>query len=286
MITRLLIQKKNYTSNKNQCTNNSDKIMKLNLTKPCVFFDLETTGINVTTDRIVEIALLKVFPDGHEETRHYLINPTIPIPANVSKIHGIYDKDVADKPIFAHIAKEIARFIQNCDLGGYNSNKFDVPLLAEELLRADVDFDFKKVRFVDVQVIFHKMEQRTLSAAYKFYCEKDLEDAHSALADTKATFEVLKAQVDRYPDVQNDFNYLAEFSSHTQNVDFAGRFIYDKNGVEVFNFGKHKGVPVEEVLKSEPGYYNWMMNSDFPLYTKKVLTAIKLRTAFANSKIQ
>jgi len=260
--------------------------MELNLKRPIAFFDLETTGIDVVNDRIVEISILKVLPDGKSETMTHRVNPTIPIPAESTKIHGISNEDIKDKPTFAEIAKSVEKFINGCDLGGYNSNKFDVPMLVEELLRADVDFDIRKRKLVDVQVIFHKMEQRTLGAAYKFYCQKDLIDAHSAEADTMATFEVLKSQLDKYPELQNDVEALSKFSSQSNNVDFAGKFVYNDTGVEVFNFGKYKGVPVEEVLKKEPGYYKWMMNGDFPLYTKKVITAIQLRMAFSNSSVK
>ncbi len=251
--------------------------MDLILKKPIVFFDLETTGIDIVNDRIVEISLLKVYPDGKEETKTMRINPEMPIPAQSTAIHGITDDDVKDEPIFNTVAKEVAKFIEGCDLGGYNSNKFDIPLLAEEFLRVGVDIDLKRHRFVDVQVIFHKMEQRTLSAAYKFYCQKNLDDAHSAEADTKATFEILKAQIDRYSDLQNDIEKISEFSSHNKNVDFAGRIVYNDKGEEVFNFGKYKGQTVESVLEKDQGYFGWMMNNDFPLYTKKVLTAIKLK---------
>ena len=218
--------------------------MKLNLKNPIVFFDLETTGTNINTDRIVEICYLKVYPNGNEETKTMRINPEMHIPEASSAVHGIYDADI--------------------------------PVLADEFLRAGVDIDMTKRKFVDVQVIFHKMEQRTLSAAYKFYCEKSLEDAHTAEADTRATYEVLKAQLDRYPDLQNDIAFLAEYSSFTKNVDFAGRMVYDDNGVEVFNFGKYKGMSVAEVLKKDPGYYSWILNSDFTLNTKAVLTKIRL----------
>lgn len=263
--------------------------MNLNLNNPLVFFDLETTGINIASDRIVEIAMLKINIDGTEEERLMRINPEMPIPKNSSDIHGIYDDDVKDKPTFKEVAKSVAKFIEGCDLAGFNSNRFDIPLLAEEFLRAGIDIDLKKRKFIDIQAIFHKMEKRTLVAAYKLYCGKNLEDAHSAMADTKATYEVLKAQLDRYQDtpyeehgkittpIQNDINKLSDFSSYDRNVDFLGRIVYDENGVEVFNFGKNKGVPVERVLKEQPGYYGWIMNGDFPLYTKKVLTAIKLR---------
>lgn len=251
--------------------------MKLNLKNPVVFFDLETTGTNINTDRIVEICYLKVYPNGKEEAKTLRINPGIHIPEESSKIHGIYDEDVADCPTFKEVAKEIAKDIEGCDLAGFNSNRFDIPVLAEEFLRADVDIDMTKRKFIDVQVIFHKMEQRTLSAAYKFYCEKNLEDAHTAEADTRATYEVLKAQLDRYPELKNDMTYLAEYSSFNRNADFAGRIVYDDNGVEIFNFGKYKGQQVTEVLKRDPGYYSWILNGDFTLNTKNVLTKIRLR---------
>ncbi len=252
--------------------------MKLNLKNPLIFFDLETTGINVANDRIVELSYLKVDLQGNEKSRTYLINPGMPIPPQATAIHGISDEDVRDAPAFVEIAKNLAHEFEGCDLAGYNSNKFDIPLLAEEFLRSGVDIDLSKRKFIDVQVIFMKMEQRTLSAAYQFYCEKVLDGAHSAEADTLATYEILKAQLDRYPSLKNDMASLSEFSSHTNNVDFAGRIIYDEKMVEVFNFGKYKGIPVEEVLQKDPGYYGWMMKGDFPLYTKKVLTAIKLRS--------
>ncbi|MEE4198114.1 MAG: 3'-5' exonuclease [Bacteroidales bacterium] len=251
--------------------------MNLNLKKPIVFFDLETTGIDIANDRILEISMLKVSPGGGEEVKTLLINPGIPIPPQSTEIHGISDDDVKDKPTFNEVAKSIAQFLEGCDIAGYNSDKFDIPLLAEEFIRADIDFDLKKLRAVDVQVIFHKMEQRTLSAAYKFYCKKTLDDAHRAEADTKATFEILKAQVERYQELENDIEKLSKFSSHTTNADFAGRIVYNDKGQEIFNFGKYKGQPVESVLEKDPGYFGWILNSDFPLYTKKVLTAIKLR---------
>ena len=251
--------------------------MKLNLKNPIVFFDLETTGTNINTDRIVEICYLKVYPNGNEETKTMRINPEMHIPEQSSAIHGIYDKDVADCPTFKGVAKDIARDIEGCDLAGFNSNRFDIPVLAEEFLRADVDIDMSRRKFVDVQVIFHKMEQRTLSAAYKFYCGKDLADAHSAEADTLATYEVLKAQLDRYGELQNDVAALAEFSTRAESADFAGRILYNEKGEEVFGFGKYKGRSVEEVFRMEPSYYAWMMNGDFPLYTKKVITEIRMR---------
>lgn len=252
--------------------------MNLNLKKSIAFIDLETTGINVTTDRIVELSVLKISPNGKEEWMTTRVNPEIPIPPKTTAIHGITDADVANSPSFKEVGKTLALFLEGCDLAGYNAIKFDIPVLAEEFLRVNIDFNFKKRRYVDVQVIFHKKEQRTLSAAYLFYCKKELEGAHGSKADTAATFEVLKSQLDRYNDLENDIEKLADFSSFNSNVDFAGRIILDENGVEVFNFGKHKGKSVETVFSKEPAYYSWMMNGEFPLYTKKVLTEIKLRS--------
>lgn len=252
--------------------------MRLNLKNPLVFFDLETTGTNINTDRIVEICYLKVYPNGNEESKTLRINPEMHIPEASSAIHGIYDADVADCPTFKDVAKKIAADIEGCDLAGFNSNRFDIPVLAEEFLRAGVDVDLMKRKFVDVQVIYHKLEQRTLSAAYKFYCDKNLEDAHTAEADTRATYEVLKAQLDRYPEVlENDIAFLSNYSSFNKNVDFAGRIVYNEQGVEVFNFGKYKGMSVAEVLQKDMGYYGWIMNGDFTLNTKNVLTKIRLR---------
>lgn len=251
--------------------------MELNLKNPLVFFDIESTGLNVATDRIVEISMVKVNIDGSCEVKTRRLNPTIPISEEAYKVHGISNEDVADEPTFAQIAKSLAKWLEGCDIAGYNSTKFDIPLLSEEFLRAEVDFDFRKRKTIDVQNIFHKMEQRTLVAAYKFYCQKDLNNAHSAEADTMATYEVLKAQLDRYPeDLQNDVKFLADFSTRSKFADYAGRIVYDDNGVAIFNFGKHKGLPVTEVLRKEPSYYAWMMNGDFTLDTKKVLTEIKL----------
>lgn len=252
--------------------------MKLNLKNPVIFFDLETTGVNIANDRIVEISYLKVYPNGNEMSRTLRINPEMHIPEQASEVHHIYDDDVKDCPTFKQVAKEIAADFEGADIAGFNSNRFDVPLLAEEFLRADVDLDMTRRKFIDVQVIFHKMEQRTLVAAMKFYCGKELEGAHSADADTRATYEVLQAQLDRYPELENDIAWLSEFSSHTNNVDFAGRIVYDDKGVEVFNFGKYKGMPVVEVLRRDPGYYSWIMQGDFTLNTKQVLTRIKLGT--------
>ena len=252
--------------------------MKLNLKRPIVFFDLETTGVDTARDRIVEISMIKVMPDGEEITRTRRLNPGMHIPAEATAVHGITDDDVKECPTFAQVAKSLEQFIRGCDFGGFNSNRFDLPVLVEEFLRAGVDVDLKKRKFIDVQNIFHKKEQRTLVAAYKFYCDKDLDDAHSAEADTSATYEVLKAQLDRYSELQNDVEFLSEFSARSQNVDFAGRIIYDDKGVEVFNFGKHKGRSVAEVFKVDTGYYGWMMQGEFPLNTKNVITNIKLRS--------
>lgn len=251
---------------------------QLILKKPICFFDLETTGVNISKDRVVEISILKVFPDGKEETYTKRVNPEMPIPKEVTAIHGISDSDVKDAPKFKDIAKEVNTIIKDSDLGGFNSNRFDIPLLAEEMLRAELDFDMKNRVAVDVQTIFHKMEQRTLSAAYKFYCDKNLEDAHSAEADTNATYQVLKAQLSKYDNLENDINFLSEFSSRKKFADFAGFIIFNKNGEECFSFGKHKNKRVVDVLEQEPGYFGWILNADFPLYTKKVLTAIKLRS--------
>lgn len=259
--------------------------MQLKLNKPICFFDLETTGVNISKDRIVEISVLKVFPNGTQESKTWLVNPEMDIPKEVVAIHGISNEKVANKPTFKEIAKDIHNMIKDSDLGGFNSNRFDIPLLAEEMLRADVDFDMKNRVAVDVQTIFHKMEKRTLTAAYKFYCDKDLEGAHSAEADTNATYEVLKAQLDRYEDdLENDMKFLAEFSTQRRFADFAGFISYNKDGEECFSFGKHKGKKVTDVLNQEPGYFGWLLNADFPLYTKKVLTAIQLKHKF-NDKL-
>lgn len=251
--------------------------MELKLSKPICFFDLETTGVNVATDRIVEISVLKIFPNGNKESHTWRVNPEMEIPKQASDIHGITNEMVATEPTFKELASKVYQLIKDSDLGGYNSNRFDIPLLAEELLRAEIDFDLKKALSVDVQTIFHKKEKRTLEAAYKFYCDKKLDDAHSAEADTLATYEVLKAQLDTYPDLENDMSFLAQFSAHKQFADFAGFIGYNKHGEEIFNFGKHKGSLVEEVMEKEPGYFGWLLNADFPLYTKKVLTRVKLR---------
>jgi DNA polymerase-3 subunit epsilon len=264
--------------------------MKLNLKRPLAFFDLEATGVNVGADRIVEISVIKLHPDGSEEVKTWRINPGIPIPLEASLVHGIYAEDVKDEPFFKEIASMVAAFIGESDLAGYNSNKFDIPMLMEEFLRADVLFDLDTRHFVDVQNIFHQMEQRTLKAAYQFYCDKQIINAHSAEADTRATMEVLLAQVARYENIEwedkrgnksfpvvNDIEALHKFTNLSRPVDFAGRMVYNEQGEETFNFGKHKGKTVEDVLKIEPSYYSWMMQGDFPLYTKRKLEEIYKR---------
>lgn len=250
--------------------------MELSIKNPIIIFDLETTGVDVAKDRIVEISIIKVMPNGDEEVKTRRINPEMPISLQSTAIHGISDDDVKDCPTFKEIAKSLAQFIEGCDIVGYNSIKFDVPMLVEEFLRSGVEIDLRKRKMIDVQNIFHKMEQRTLSAAYKFYCEKDLIDAHSAEADTRATYEILKAQLDRYEDLKNDVGYLSEFSTRTRNVDYAGRIVFNEKDEPVFNFGKHKGKRVKDVLTQEATYYSWMMNGDFALDTKRVLTEIRL----------
>lgn len=252
--------------------------MELNLKKPLVVLDLETTGVSIASDRIVEFSAMKVSPGGEEEWLTMRLNPGIPISPEATRVHGITDADVANEQHFKDVAKRIASFLEGCDLAGFNSMKFDIPILCEEFLRVNVDFDPARHRYVDVQVIFHKKEQRTLSAAYKFYCERELENAHSARADAAATYEILKAQLDRYPDLENDIEKLSSFSAFNNNADLAGRIVFNEQGTEVFNFGKHKGKPVEQVFREESSYYSWMMNGDFPLNTKQVLTAIKLRS--------
>ena len=251
--------------------------MKLNLKKPMIFFDLETTGTNITRDRIVEISLIKVYPDGREAERTLRVNPTIPIPAEATAIHHITDEDVAGERTFKQIAADLAKSFEGCDIAGFNSNKFDIPMLSEEFARAGVDFDFFRAKMVDVQTIFHKKEQRTLTAAYRFYCDKDLEGAHSANADTRATYEVLMAQLDRYSDLPNDVEALSEYSSQNHNVDLMGRMIYDDQHREVINFGKYKGQLASAVLKKDPGYFGWIQQGDFPSDFKRKIMAIKLR---------
>ena len=251
--------------------------MKLNLKRPIIFFDLETTGVDTSKDRIVEISMIKVMPDGEEIIKTRRINPEMPIPPEATEVHHITDEDVKDCPTFRQIAKSLYQFMLGCDFGGFNSNRFDLPMLVEEFLRAGVDVDFKNRKFIDVQNIFHQMEQRTLVAAYKFYCDKDLTEAHSAEADTLATYEVLKAQLDRYDILENDIEALAKFSSRGETADYAGRIGYNEMGDEVFTFGKHKDRVVSEIFATDPSYYAWLMNGDFPAYTKKIFTEIYLR---------
>lgn len=264
--------------------------MQIKLHKPLIFLDIEATGLSIGSDRIVEICLLKVSPDNTTETKTVRINPEVPIPDVVSKIHGIYDKDIAEAPTFKEVAPSLLKFIGNADFAGYNSNKYDIPLLAEEFLRAEVDFDLEGRKLVDVQNIFHFMEPRNLKAAYKFYCDKPLENAHSAEADVVATYEIFKAQLEKYEGIEmtddkgktflpvvNDVSKLSDFSARAKNVDLAGRIVYNEKGQEVFSFGKHKDKPVVDVFTKEPSYYSWMMNGDFPLYTKKIITKIRLR---------
>lgn len=259
--------------------------MELKLTKPLVFFDLETTGVNIGTDRIVEISILKIFPNGNKESKTWLVNPEVEIPAEATAVHGITNEKVVTEPTFKELAHTVNDMIADADLAGFNSNRFDIPLLAEELLRAGIDFDMNSRKAIDVQVIFHKKEQRTLSAGYKFYCDKDLEDAHSAEADTNATYEILKAQLDRYDDIENSVDALSEYSSHTKRADFAGFILFNDKDQEIFSFGKYKGRTVEEVLKENPGYNAWIQNADFPLYTKKVLREIKERMSAPKSSM-
>jgi len=251
--------------------------MKLQLTKPIAFIDLETTGINISTERIVEIAMVKISPDGTQQIKRKLINPQMPIPKASSDIHGITDEMVKDAPTFKQAANEIKQFIDNCDLAGYNSNRFDIPMLIEEFLRSGLEFTLDGKKLLDVQKVFHMMEQRTLGAAYKFYCNKSLENAHSAEVDATATWEVLEAQVERYPQIGNTVDSIVKFTGEDDIVDFARRFVKE-NGIEIFNFGKHKGKPVTQVLKEEPQYYDWMMKGDFPMNTKQKLTEILNRT--------
>lgn len=251
--------------------------MQLRLQRPIIFFDLETTGTNITHDRIVEISILKVLPSGEEQERTRRINPEMPIPAEATAIHHITDADVANEPTFRQLAKSLAEIFADCDIAGFNSNRFDIPLLLEEFHRAGIVLDLSKTRFVDVQTIYHKMEPRNLSAAYKYYCGQDLEAAHSANADTRATLEVLKAQLDKYPELTNDVKALSEFSCHNRNVDFAGRLIYNDANKEVINFGKYKGQLAEDVLRRDPGYYSWVQQGDFQQNTKDAFARIRLR---------
>jgi len=251
--------------------------MKLNLTKPIIFFDIEATGLNVSTDRIVELCFIKIYPNGNEESQTLRFNPGKHISAEATSVNGITDADVAECPSFKEKAKELAAIFQECDIAGFNSNQFDVPMLVEEFARSGANFDIRRCKLVDVQTIYHKMEQRNLSAAYKFYCDKTLENAHTALADTRATFEILQAQLERYPEeLKNNVNWLAEFSRRNKNVDLAGRFVYNDQGVVVINFGKHKGRSVTDVLRCEPGYFSWMMQGDFTQDTKQTLMQLRL----------
>ena len=249
----------------------------LQLKRPLCFFDLETTGVSVSKDRIVEISILKVFPNGNKESKTWLVNPQMPIPKEASDIHGITDEKVANEPIFFKLAPTIHKMIKDSDLAGFNSDRFDIPLLAEEMLRAEIDFDMKNKVSIDVQTIFHKMEKRTLEAAYSFYCGKNLDDAHSAAADTNATYQVLLGQLERYPELSDNVKELSEFTTRKRNVDFAGYITYNEKNEAVFSFGKHKNKTVSEVIKQDPGYFGWVQKSEFPLYTKKVLTSIQLR---------
>ena len=267
--------------------------MKLNLKRPLAVFDIESTGLNVAKDRIIELSILKIDTNNERVSKTWVLNPDYPISAESSSIHGFYIEDVKDKPTFKQVAKDISRFLANCDLAGYNSLKFDIPMLVEEFLRVDVDFEVSNRKLVDVQNIFMKMEQRTLKAAVKFFLNKELENAHSAEADVMATFEVLEAQIEKYQDVDytnkegivsqpvvNDMEALAEFSTHHPNADLMGQIIFDSMGVETFNFGKYRGKAVKEIFLNDPSYYSWMMKADFPLYTKKILTKIKLSMGF------
>lgn len=251
--------------------------MKLKLQKPLCFFDLETTGLNLLTDRIVEISILKILPDETRDAKRWLVNPEMPIPQEVTNIHGITNQDVKDVPPFKEIANDVYNFIKDSDLAGYNSNKFDIPLLAEELLRAGVDFDFKNMKAIDVQNIFHKKEKRTLEAAYKFYCHKDLELAHSAEADTMASFEVLEGQLARYEDLEPSVSFLADYSSNQKTADLAGYIAFNNKNEEIFTFGKYKGQKVEAVFEANQGYFSWIQSADFPVYTKRIFTNIRLR---------
>ena len=252
--------------------------MKLNLQRPLIFFDIEATGLSTTHDRIVELCYIKVYPNGNEESKTLRFNPGIHISEEATAVNGIKDEDVADCPTFKELAPELATTFEGCDIAGFNSNHFDVPLIVEEFIRANVKFDIAKSRFVDVQNIYHKMERRTLSAAYKFYCHKELEDAHTALADTRATYEVLLGQLDRYPDdLKNDIGFLADFSRRNRNVDLAGRIVLNDNDVPVGNFGKFKGVPVADIIKREPSYIAWIMQGDFPQNTKQAFMRLKLQ---------
>lgn len=259
--------------------------MNLKLNRPLVFFDLETTGVNIGTDRIVEISILKVHPNGNKESYTWLVNPEIEIPAEAIAVHGITNEKVVTEPTFKELAAKVSDLIADCDLAGFNSNRFDIPLLAEELMRAGIDFDMDNRKAVDVQVIYHKKEKRNLSAGYQFYCGKELEGAHSAEADTLATYEILNAQVEKYEDLESTVDALSEYSSHSKRADFAGFILFNDNKQEIFSFGKYKGRLVEDVLKENPGYNSWIQNADFPLYTKNVLQKISDRLRKPKTKL-
>lgn len=257
--------------------------MNLQLGRPIAFIDLETTGVNLSTDRIIEIAIVKILPDGTRQSKRKLLNPQMPIPKQVSEIHGITDEMVKDAPTFKQVANELKQYIENCDLGGYNSNRFDIPMLMEEFLRAEMDIDLSNRRMIDVQHIFYTMEPRTLTAAYKFYCSKELVDAHGAEADINATIEVLLSQIEKYPHLGSSIDSILSIIGEDRIVDYARRFIMDDKGTELFNFGKHKGRAVADVLKAEPQYYDWMMKGDFPLHTKQKLTEMFNRALLKNA---
>ena len=259
--------------------------MNLKLKKPIVFFDLETTGLQIATDRIVEIAILKIFPNGNKESKSWLVNPTIPIPTETTAIHGISNEKVANEPTFNQLASEISEMIHNCDLAGYNSNKFDIPILAEEFLRSEINFDTKNRKTIDVQNIFHKQEQRTLVAAYQFYCKKDLKNAHSAKADTNATYEILLAQLEKYDELENDVNFLSKFSEiGGKFADLAGFIRFNEKGEEILSFGKYRNVTLSQIWNENPGYFSWIKQAEFPLYTKNIMsefaTKMKLQNKF------
>ena len=260
--------------------------MKLNLKKPIVFFDLETTGINISHDRIVEISMLKISPNGNKESKTWLVNPEMEIPKESSDIHGITNKKIAEEPTFKELAPKGIEMMAGCDLAGFNSNRFDIPLLAEEMLRTGFEFCMKNRLAVDVQTIFHKKEQRTLTAGYKFYCDKDLTDAHSAEADTMATYEIFLAQLEKYEDLGTDIKTISEFSYHKKRADFAGFILFNEEEEEIFSFGKYKGQRVVDVLKTNKGYFSWMYNADFPLYTKQILKQIKDRMSGSNYTLE
>ena len=261
--------------------------MILQLKKPIVFFDLETTGFKVAVDRIVEISILKIFPNGNKESKTWLVNPTVPIPEETTLIHGITNEKVVNEPTFSELSDDIYRLIENCDLAGFNSNKFDIPLLAEEFLRAGIEFNMKNRKAVDIQNIFHKLEQRTLIAAYKFYCDKDLTNAHSAKADTNATYEILLAQLDKYSELENNIDFLSEFSERGGKfADLAGFIRYNQKGEEVLSFGKYRDITLKQIWNNNPGYFSWIKQADFPLYTKNIMnnfaTKMKLEKKFKN----